>query len=309
MRCSPFDDLRYWRTWIETKGGSSPRLQTLLKSILIRRTKQQLQDSGEIQSLPKKTNEIFSVTLNTEERNVYNRFLALSQAIFSQYLAQAQEKHNNYNYDSKQLQKLHQKFAKIMRVDRDIKSHEILTLLLRLRQICCHPGLVKEVIERSELNNDELDNGLNDDANDSDYDILKKLQSLKITVDDGAEVSEVLPISHDDDVFSMEIPSSKIEKMMEIIREKLIGTDDKAIIVSQWVSHLNIIKGMLEVEGIGYCELNGTVPVKFRNDIVVEFNKSTSRTKVMLLSITAGGVGLNLVGANLLLIAGMCLKI
>lgn len=46
----------------------------------------------------------------------------------------------------------------------------------------------------------------------------------------------------------------------------------------------------------------GKVPIKFRNDIVVNFNKPDSNERVMLLSITAGGVGLNLVGANLLFI-------
>ncbi|KAG5680553.1 hypothetical protein PVAND_010054 [Polypedilum vanderplanki] len=295
LRCNPFDDLRYWRTWIETKGGSSPRLQALLKSILLRRTKQQLQESGEIQSLPQKHFEQIYVTLNREERAVYNRIMALSKQIFAQFLDQHHQKHNNYTYDNKNLGKLHQKFAKMHQVDREIQAHEILTLLLRLRQVCCHPGLVKSMIENSDIDKDLLDKDLSGSGNDSDLDILNKLQNLKIG--DSNDIEE-LNIAKNSEVFNFDIPSSKIEKLMSIIREKLIETDDKAIIVSQWVTYLNIIKAMLEVEGIDYCELNGTIPVKNRNDIVVDFNDASSNKKVMLLSITAGGVGLNLVGAN-----------
>lgn len=305
LRCNPFDDLRYWRTWIEVRGGgSSPRLQALLKSILIRRTKQQLMESGEIQSLPEKHYEQVSVALTREERAVYNRLLALSKQIFAQFLAQHNAKHNNFTYDNENLHKLHQKFAKIMHVDREVQAHEILTLLLRLRQICCHPGLVKSAIESSELDKESIDNELNESNNDSDLDILKKLQNLNIQDknpnDSQGEspFSQDVKVSLDSEVFNMDIPSSKIEKLMETLRQKLLHTNDKAIIVSQWVSYLNIIKAMLDVECIKYCELNGSVPVKFRNDIVVDFNKESSGIRVMLLSITAGGVGLNLVGAN-----------
>lgn len=95
----------------------------------------------------------------------------------------------------------------------------------------------------------------------------------------------------------LDVPSSKIYHMMEVLRELIVGSDDKAIIVSQWASYLAIIRGMLEVEGISFCELNGTVPVKNRNDIVVNFNKKNSGIQVMLLSLTAGVVGLNLIKA------------
>lgn len=55
---------------------------------------------------------------------------------------------------------------------------------------------------------------------------------------------------------------------------------------------------MLDIKGISYCELNGTVPVKDRNDIVENFNKPDYKKKILLLALLTGGVGLNLVGAN-----------
>jgi transcription termination factor 2 len=303
LKCTPFDDLRYWKTWIEVRGGgTSQRLQTLLKSIMLRRTKQQLQESGEISNLPKKTCEEVMIDLNREERLVYNKIMSFSQAIFAQFLNQYNEKHGTQNYDSNRLQKLHSRFAKLNNVNREIQAHEILTLLLRLRQICCHPGLIKQMLEKHDMLGDQLDVGdENADHDASDTDLLDMLKKMKIGDDHNRNETAISNnLTLEDDVFSMDIPSSKIDKMMDFFREKIAQTEDKAIIVSQFVSYLNIIRGMLEVEGVGYCELNGSIPVKDRNDIVVNFNKKTSNAKVMLLSITAGGVGLNL-GKNLLL--------
>lgn len=133
-------------------------------------------------------------------------------------------------------------------------------------------------------------------ANESGADLLQQFQELQIADDQGKVVTI------DDQVYNMDIPSSKLEKLMEIIREKLEKTSDKIIIVSQWVSYLDIIKNLLEFEGVDVCEISGRVPVKKRNDIVVDFNSSRSKIRVMMLSITAGGVGLNLVGANNLFI-------
>lgn len=301
LRCSPFDDLRYWKTWIEVRGGgNSPRLQALLKSILLRRTKAQLIDSGEVESLPSKSFEQVNVELNHSERLVYNKVMAFSQAILAEYIQQSQEKHNNYTYDKAQLGKYYSKVQKMFNHDRKIESHEILTLLLRLRQVCCHPGLMKEMLENTDLANSSL-NGSMANVDDSDPDIVSHLQRMKITNSTDQMMTQQA-ISLDDDVFNFDVPSSKLEKLIDVLNEKIVSTSDKAIIVSQWVSYLNIVKGMLEMNGITYCELNGKVPVKDRNDLVVSFNKESSKTKVMLLSITAGGVGLNLVGANMLFI-------
>ena len=53
------------------------------------------------------------------------------------------------------------------------------------------------------------------------------------------------------------------------------------------------------------AEINGQIPVKSRGDIVDDFNNNEKGAQVMLLSLTAGGVGLNLVGANHLFLMDM----
>lgn len=296
LRCRPFDDLLYWKRWIENSKGSSPKVQVLLKSILLRRTKQELISSGEIESLPGKSYEEVIVLLNKEERYVYNRVMAYSQHIFAQFMTQCQEKNNNFTYDKERLGKAYKQFTRRFQCkDREIKQVEILMLLLRLRQICCHPGLIKNAIENLTAETGEAQEDENDESCD---DLMKNLEHLNINDDEEEAAGD--RFSSDNEVFNMDVPSSKVERVIETLREKIVGTNDKAIVVSQWTSYLNIIRGMLEIEGITYCELNGTVPVKYRNEIVEKFNKPNSGIQIMLLSLTAGGVGLNLTGANYL---------
>jgi transcription termination factor 2 len=80
--------------------------------------------------------------------------------------------------------------------------------------------------------------------------------------------------------------------------ELIFRTDDKAVVVSQWPSYLEILGNFLSKRNVSFCKLTGTVPVQKRNEIVVDFNRTNGGAKIMLLSLTAGGVGLNLIGGN-----------
>merc|ERR1719481_1773988 len=58
-------------------------------------------------------------------------------------------------------------------------------------------------------------------------------------------------------------------------------------------------------EGIKYAEITGQVTIKDRGGIVEDFNRNQFGPPIMLLSLSAGGVGLNLVGANHLFLLDM----
>ena len=80
---------------------------------------------------------------------------------------------------------------------------------------------------------------------------------------------------------------------------------EKVVVVSQWTSMLNIVKKHLQKLGLKFSEINGQIPTKHRGDIVNDFNRKGRGAQVMLLSLGAGGVGLNLVGANHLFLLDM----
>merc|ERR1719450_543643 len=68
---------------------------------------------------------------------------------------------------------------------------------------------------------------------------------------------------------------------------------------------LEVVKKHVNNIGLKIAEINGKVNVKSRADIVDDFNRKDGGAQVMLLSLAAGGVGLNLVGANHLFLLDM----
>ncbi len=100
---------------------------------------------------------------------------------------------------------------------------------------------------------------------------------------------------------------SKVEEELRLLRQchEDSGVLEKAVVVSQWTSMLDIVKRHVEKIGLRCVEINGRVPVKLRSDVVSSFNRRDRAPHVMLLSLGAGGVGLNLVGGNHLFLLDM----
>ncbi|KAF8663900.1 hypothetical protein HU200_055238 [Digitaria exilis] len=92
------------------------KLQVVLKTVMLRRTKATMLDGKPIISLPPKTVSLKTVDFTSEERNFYNTLEVESREQFKEYAAAGTVKQNYVN---------------------------ILLMLLRLRQACDHPHLVR----------------------------------------------------------------------------------------------------------------------------------------------------------------------
>jgi SNF2 family DNA or RNA helicase len=120
---------------------------------------------------------------------------------------------------------------------------EILTILMRLRQICCHLDLLK-------------------------------MPNLKA-----------------------KNPSAKMDLFFELVEEALDG-GHRILVFSQFVGMLTILRNELEKQGITYCYLDGST--KERMKVVHQFN-SQRDIPIFLISLKAGGTGLNLTGADMVI--------
>ena len=119
---------------------------------------------------------------------------------------------------------------------------KILALLMRLRQICCHPSLFIENYEGE---------------------------------------------------------SSKLNQCIEIIKDAVEG-NHKILLFSGYTSMFGIIEKKLKEENIKFFKLTGQTKVAERIKLVDEFN-SNEEIKVFLISLKAGGTGLNLTGADMVI--------
>ncbi|TAG90233.1 MAG: DEAD/DEAH box helicase, partial [Bacteroidetes bacterium] len=92
-----------------------------------------------------------------------------------------------------------------------------------------------------------------------------------------------------------DISSSKLELLLETA-EELRENGHKALVFSQFVGHLTLIKEAFEKRGFSYKYLDGTTPMKKREESIKEFQNGEA--DFFLISLKAGGVGLNLTAAD-----------
>lgn len=104
------------------------RLRALLKATMLRRKKNSTLDGKPILKLPEKTEEVVYAELSPDERDFYGQLEKKSQVLFNKYLRDGSVGKNYSN---------------------------ILVLLLRMRQACCHPHLNLDVDDASPLVTDE----------------------------------------------------------------------------------------------------------------------------------------------------------
>ncbi|WP_295458994.1 DEAD/DEAH box helicase [uncultured Thiodictyon sp.] len=92
-----------------------------------------------------------------------------------------------------------------------------------------------------------------------------------------------------------ELPSAKLDTFAEIV-EELLENRHKALVFSQFVDHLRLIRAHLDARGIRYQYLDGSTPETQRRAAVAAFQAGEG--DLFLISLRAGGVGLNLTAAD-----------
>ena len=194
----------------ENDNEAMQRLQKIVAPFILRRIKRDV-----LKELPDKTEQIMYSKMDEEQQKLYTSYLALAK------VKMKQEIESNGFEKSKM---------------------KILSLITRLRQICCHPQLFLD-----------------------DY----------------------------------KGESSKLNQCMEII-EGAIAAKHKILLFSGFTSMFDIITPELEKRGIEYSILTGQTKVDTRIEMVDEFNKDDN-IKVFLISLKAGGTGLNLTGADMVI--------
>ncbi|MBX9690922.1 MAG: DEAD/DEAH box helicase, partial [Cyanobacteria bacterium] len=190
--------------------GAGQRLRKIVNPFILRRLKSQVE-----KELPDRTDIIHLCELDDEQRSIYLDVLDGCRArVFSEIAS------------------------------RGIKRSQISILaeLLKLRQVCCDPRLLKD-----------------------------------------REVPK-------------DVISTKLETLTHMIRE-IVDEGHKILVFSQFVEMLSLIRREFEKSGMPYEYLDGQTPAKDRLTKVNNFNENAN-IPVFLISLKAGGTGLNLTGAD-----------
>ncbi len=92
--------------------------------------------------------------------------------------------------------------------------------------------------------------------------------------------------------------SAKTDACLDLIMSAIDG-GHRLLLFSQFTSMLEILQKRLEQEGVAYYTITGATPKQTRLELVKSFNEGT--VPVFLISLKAGGVGLNLTGADVVI--------
>ena len=160
--------------------------------------------------------------------------------------------------------------------DLPAKTEIMLTVEMSEEERAFYEAIRREALERIESQDGE--------AKDKRFRILAELTRLRLACCHPKLVNE-----------NVSMTSSKLELFGETL-EELLDNKHKALVFSQFVKHLQIVKEYLNNKGISYQYLDGSTPSHVRQERIDDFQRGAG--DVFLISLKAGGTGLNLTAAD-----------
>ncbi|MBO5059858.1 MAG: DEAD/DEAH box helicase [Clostridia bacterium] len=196
---------RYEKPISHDDESARESLRSKIRPFILRRMKYEV-----LSELPDKIENTFFAELDSSQKKIYSAYLAAAR----------REARELVEYGD---------------------NIRILSLLMRLRQICCHPKLIDEEYDKD---------------------------------------------------------SGKLQLLEDLVRNG-IDAGHRILIFSQFTSMLSIIRERLAALGIDAFYLDGSTPAPLRTELADRFNGG--ERSVFLISLKAGGTGLNLIGADMVI--------
>ena len=90
-------------------------------------------------------------------------------------------------------------------------------------------------------------------------------------------------------------------KVLDKLLHKLVAENHKVLIFSQFTMMMDLLERYFEYREYPYCRLDGNTSLTERDQLMHEFNQ-TDNYRIFMLSTKAGGLGINLTGADTVII-------
>jgi len=91
------------------------------------------------------------------------------------------------------------------------------------------------------------------------------------------------------------VPSAKLTRVLDVL-DTLLAEERRALVFSQFTRHLDLVEAELRARRVAFLRLDGSTPADVRTERVRAFQEG--RAPIFLISLKAGGTGLNLTAAD-----------
>ncbi|KAF7898729.1 hypothetical protein EAF00_005175 [Botryotinia globosa] len=294
LRVYPYSDTRTFSEEITKPFRNSSsmdakgllRLKTLVRAITISRTKT-------VVELPARVDEIHHLDFTSAEREKYEAEKVRARVLLKRAISSGNQSGKTFN---------------------------ALSLLNRLRLICNH-GLLQitsttdhmvsqesDLVACCSMCGDYLQEEIFGDPFSSGIDIQRQPLCQQCILqegdncsrspskssnfpDTGEDLRSVTPPTATDAAFSIQHMSTKVKALLADVHK--YKNAEKSVVFSYWTNTLDLVQMMLDNQGISHTRIDGTMSLSKRNEALDAF-KNNDKFRVILVSITCGGAGLDL---------------
>ncbi|EJU04472.1 hypothetical protein DACRYDRAFT_20994 [Dacryopinax primogenitus] len=257
------------------------RAKTMMTPFVLRRRKDQV-----LRDLPKKTERIEYCSLSSTQTEIYRDALKRSRKALQEF-PEEEEPANKKTRSSK---------ASQVKQAADTSTN----VLMDLRKAALHPMLFRKRFTDSKLKVMAKDCLKEPEFAESRYDYV--VEDMSVMSDAELQVfCEKYKSVHKHRLNEKSwLDSGKVDTLLKLIAEYR-SQRRRILVFSQFVQVLDILQHVLDKEGIRYLVLTGSTAVDVRQSLVDEFSEEED-IPVFLLSTKAGGMGINLTAASVVVL-------
>lgn len=254
------------------------KAKTMMQPFVMRRRKEQV-----LAHLPAKTHEVLKCEMTDRQREIYRTQMKRNKRGLKSAKDQVDEQ--------QALKKKEQREA----------GKQLDNVLMQLRKAALHPLLFRELYTEEKLRqmakaimNEEVYKKANETYIFEDMQVMNDFELDRLCRQFPVTLGEFLL---DDSAYH---ESGKIRALVKLL-EEAIKKGDRILLFSQFTQVLDIIQRVLDLMEVKHIRMDGQTPVEARQDLIDQYHEN-EELKVFLLSTKAGGFGINLAVANVVVV-------
>ncbi|KAJ3414260.1 hypothetical protein HDV05_006789 [Chytridiales sp. JEL 0842] len=274
------------------------RARKMMTPFVLRRKKAQV-----LRELPQKLRSIEMCRPTQTQNELYQALIADCKKTYLQTTIQNSISSESISLDDASPKKKKGKATRKVKPMPANSKRDNANILMMLRKVANHPLLFRRIYTDAKIKSMARDIMKEEEYHDANYDYIREDMEVMSDFELNKLCKNFKSIKRYQLANEEWMDAGKVQKLKEML-PALIERGDRILIFSQFVIMLDVLEYVMNTLNIKFLRLDGQTNVIERQPLIDEFNEDPS-IKVFLLSTKAGGLGLNLTSANVVIIFDM----